>query len=212
MSFTSEVRTVDDAASLRALAHPCRLALLEALAVHGELTATEAADLVGESPANCSWHLRQLAKHGFIEEVPGATGRQRPWRKVGTVMEWHPSGADPAADEAARALTRVFMQRQFALITEAMGRPQPAGWTDAVMATQAITWLTEDEIRALEDAVFALVTAHRVRVADPATRPPGARPVRILALGVADDSLATLPDHPNDDPTDATTEEETRDA
>jgi DNA-binding transcriptional ArsR family regulator len=203
MSFTPDVRTVDDAASLRALAHPCRLALLEALAVHGELTATEAADLVGESPANCSWHLRQLAKHGFIEEVPGATGRQRPWRKVGTVMEWHESGADPAADEAARALTRVFMQRQFSLITEAMTRPQPPGWTDAVVATQAIAWLTEDEVRSLEDAVFALMTTHRERLTDPAARPPGARPVRILALGVADDALAHLPDAPDKETPDA---------
>lgn len=212
MSFTQDVRTVDDAASLRALAHPCRLALLEALAVHGELTATEAATLVGESPANCSWHLRQLAKHGFIEEAPGATGRQRPWRKVGTAMEWRESGADPAADEAARVLTRVFMQRQFSLITEAMARPQPPGWTDAVMATQAITWLTEDEIRSLEDEVFALVSAHRARVSDPAARPAGARPVRILALGVADDSLAHLTVAPTDSPADSTKDEEPQDA
>jgi DNA-binding transcriptional ArsR family regulator len=74
----------DDAKTIRALAHPVRIALLEALVDAGTLTATEAGEHVGESPANASFHLRQLAKYGFVEEAEGGTGRRRPWQLAGS--------------------------------------------------------------------------------------------------------------------------------
>src|SRR4051794_41920037 len=77
MSF-DRPREVTDPMAMRALAHPVRLALIEALADAGTLTATEAGERVGESPANASFHLRQLAKYGFVEEA-GTQGRRRPW-------------------------------------------------------------------------------------------------------------------------------------
>ena len=58
MSFDPP-REVSDPMAMRALAHPVRLALIEALADAGTLTATEAAERLGESPANASFHLRQ---------------------------------------------------------------------------------------------------------------------------------------------------------
>src|ERR1700683_4333725 len=66
--------------AIRALAHPVRWALLEALGQAGTLTATQASEMLGESPANCAFHLRTLAKYGFIEEAGGGRGRERPWR------------------------------------------------------------------------------------------------------------------------------------
>src|SRR3954463_3917488 len=74
-----QLREVTDPMAMRALAHPVRLALIEALADAGTLTATEAGERVGESPANASFHLRQLAKYGFVEDA-GAQGRRRPWK------------------------------------------------------------------------------------------------------------------------------------
>jgi len=71
---------VNDLLALRALTHPARQSLLRALAAAGSATATELAGQIGESPANCSWHLRQLARYGFVTEAGGGTGRQRPWR------------------------------------------------------------------------------------------------------------------------------------
>ena len=68
------VRDIADARSMRALAHPLRLRLLEYLALRGPLTATQCAELVGESPASCSFHLRQLAKYGFVEAGPASVG------------------------------------------------------------------------------------------------------------------------------------------
>lgn len=69
-----------DPRAMRALAHPVRLALMDALSLDGELTATQAPRIVGESPANCFFHFRQLAKYAFVEEAGGGAGRQRPWR------------------------------------------------------------------------------------------------------------------------------------
>lgn len=54
------------------MAHPVRVALLEALSLQGPMTATEAGERIGESPTTCSFHLRQLAKYGFVEEAGGA--------------------------------------------------------------------------------------------------------------------------------------------
>lgn len=69
-------RTLTDPQSLRALGHPVRLALLEAL-LAGPLTATQAGEIIGESPTTCSFHLRQLARYGFVEEAGGGAGRTR---------------------------------------------------------------------------------------------------------------------------------------
>src|ERR1700749_2883240 len=71
---------VTDARAMRALAHPLRVALLELMRRDGEITATRAAELLGESPGNMSWHLQTLAKYGYIEEAGGGRGRSRPWR------------------------------------------------------------------------------------------------------------------------------------
>ena len=62
-------RTLSDPRAMRALAHPPRLDLLELLFAEGPLTASECAARVGDSPASCSYHLRQLARWGFVEET-----------------------------------------------------------------------------------------------------------------------------------------------
>ena len=64
-----DLRQIDDARTLKALAHPVRVALIETLSVEGPMTATEAGERIGESPTTCSFHLRQLAKYGFVEEA-----------------------------------------------------------------------------------------------------------------------------------------------
>ena len=71
---------VSDPKMMRALAHPLRVALIEAIgqADSRTLTATEASELLGESPANCAFHLRTLAKYGFVEEAGGGAGGSGP--------------------------------------------------------------------------------------------------------------------------------------
>src|SRR5580693_3114647 len=96
-----EIRKVTDAQTLRALAHPVRIALIEALTLRGAMTATEVGELIGESPTTCSFHLRQLAKYGFVEEAGGGKGRARPWRitSIGmSVTTTHDPEAEIAGD------------------------------------------------------------------------------------------------------------------
>src|SRR5262252_8581356 len=99
---------ITDARAMRALAHPLRLALLEALMHAGTLTATQASELLGESPANCAFHLRTLAKYGFVEEAGGGRGRERPWRLRYRSLELVPPGLDPETRLAAHAAGSIW--------------------------------------------------------------------------------------------------------
>jgi hypothetical protein len=81
MAFPFAARN-QQAVALRGLAHPIRLQLLTLLADEGALTSTRASALMGETVANCSFHLRQLAKYGFVEATDGDDRRHHPWRLV----------------------------------------------------------------------------------------------------------------------------------
>src|SRR4051812_4794986 len=101
------IRRVSDTRALRALAHPLRVRLYEFVSREGTLTTTQASVLTGESTASCSFHLRQLAKYGFIEEAPGGRGRERPWRRTSAANQFGHVAADPdfaAAAELAGAI------------------------------------------------------------------------------------------------------------
>src|SRR5580704_1047189 len=63
---------LDNPRMMRALAHPARIAILQHLGLDGPATATECASVVGLSPSACSYHLRALARYGFIEEDPAS--------------------------------------------------------------------------------------------------------------------------------------------
>src|SRR5918999_1628004 len=79
-----------DPRRLRALAHPLRVRLLGLLRTDGPATATLLAKRVGESSGATSYHLRQLAAYGFVEDDPerGGAGRQRWWRSTHAYTEW----------------------------------------------------------------------------------------------------------------------------
>jgi predicted ArsR family transcriptional regulator len=87
-----------------ALAHPLRAALLGLLREHATLTSTEAARLLGHSSGLCSFHLRQLARYGYIEEAAQPRGRVRPWRLAVAGPDARPGS--PAGDDGFGALAR----------------------------------------------------------------------------------------------------------
>jgi DNA-binding transcriptional ArsR family regulator len=177
-----EPRQLTDPKSMRALAHPVRLALLEALADAPSLTATEAGELVGESAANASFHLRQLAKYGFVEEAEGATGRRRPWRirHLGTTYsDVHP---DAETARAARALSRVLHERYFARAKAAFAERHalPEDWRAVTGVNQMRLYLTADELAALDAEMRALLLT---RFGDRRVeRPAGTERVEILTM------------------------------
>ena len=108
---TRQRRRLTDAKEMRALAHPTRVAAIELLSREGPMTATQLGEMLDESPANISFHLRTLAKYGFVEEAPGGTGRERPWSRVGIGNSWELDSDDAATATAAVGLARHMAQR-----------------------------------------------------------------------------------------------------
>ena len=181
---TPGLRTITDTQTMRALAHPVRIALLEELIVGGPLTATEVGERIGESPTTCSFHLRQLARYGFVEEAGGGKGRARPWR-VTTVGISIAAGDDPEAELASGVLMRLVRERQ-------LGRYQtwletkasyPRRWREAAEDSEYLFYLTPEELKQLNEELFALLMPRaRERLTDPSQRPPGAVPVEMLLM------------------------------
>ena len=108
-------------------------------------------------------------------------------------MQWLDTDPDPEVEAASRALTEVFIDREVERIKRARLRPQTGDWSDSAIATQSLAWLTAQELAALSEGITELVVSYSGRVSDPAQRPPGARPVRLLALAARDDSLQVDP-------------------
>ncbi len=180
------LREVSDARAMRALAHPVRLSLLETLKLEGPLTATQAGERIEESPTTCSFHLRQLAKYGFVEEAGGGSGRARPWRMSARGLRFTTEHGDPEARLAAGALERMMRERQlerYQSWLESRGS-YPEAWREAAETSVHVLWMTADELEELNEELLALLLARfQERRADPAARPQGALPVELLIVG-----------------------------
>ncbi|NIK60099.1 winged helix-turn-helix domain-containing protein [Kribbella shirazensis] len=181
-------RRLNDPRELNALAHPVRMAIVELLSISGPLTATELADRLDETPANCSWHLRKLAQYGFVEEAEGGKGRQRPWQVPGLGFRWDTEHGTASIEErrAAQALSDVMMGRAMERLREANRRApkEPEEWREAQTGSEMVAWLTADELKEMNEAVGAVLRRYIERLTDPAQRPPGARLCEFVAWGV----------------------------
>lgn len=191
-----EQRTVQltEPRALRALAHPVRLKLIGLLRRVGPLTATQSGERIGESPASCSFHLRQLAKYGLVEEAGGGRGRERPWRATAVSTEWSARGGDDEADAAGAALSRVVLERYFESAIEWLDRrdSEDPQWVDAAELGDAIVYLTPEELLEVVGKIRALVEPYLERLEDRQPPPPAARPVNVIGIAFP------LPEEPGD--------------
>jgi DNA-binding transcriptional ArsR family regulator len=173
-----------DPERIRALAHPLRLRLLDLLDEHGELTATECAQLTGEGVPACSFHLRMLAKYGYIE-AGTRRGRDKPWRTAAASHgSFLPDLDDTASVRAVEALATLMVDREAERIRDwvgAVGSEDPA-WVAAATIRKASFWATADELADLSRQIQSLTDRFADRWADPSARPPGARPARLFAV------------------------------
>jgi hypothetical protein len=187
---------VTDPKAMRALAHPVRMALLELFEVAPTLTATQASEILGESPANCAFHLRTLAKYGFIEEVGGGRGRERPWRLTYRSLTIDSERLqDPQTRIAAEALGSAWLGRWLDRIRRTMGaRSWAPEWEAAVTASNNVRFLTPGEATELIGELRRVLDRYRDRTNEPALRPKGARPVEvsIFTYPLADSDGASL--------------------
>jgi hypothetical protein len=168
---------------MRAMTHPVRLALLEALTLEGPLTATQASELIGEPPNTCSFHFRQLAKYGFVEEAGPAPGRSRPWRLVPSGgMHFTDLHEDPSTAMAARELDAMLRQRYLARLDAfyATRSSLPREWQEVTGGSQATLYLTPAELRQVDEEIMAILDRYIERFIDPERRPEGAAPIEML--------------------------------
>lgn len=170
---------ITDPKAMRALAHPLRIRLLELVAVHGPITAARCAEFVDQSPSNCSFHLRTLAEHGYIERAEGATGRDRPWRIIDVTQNWARDPEEPDADAAASMLGEVFQEWEFGRIRDGRHLPVPDAWKGRLMEAGATLFLTPGEADELRAGYQRLIDPFISRITDPTLRPAGAEPVRV---------------------------------
>jgi DNA-binding transcriptional ArsR family regulator len=186
-TMSTERRTVTrltDPKALRALAHPLRLRLVGVLRLQGPLTATRAAELLGESSASTSFHLRQLAKYGLVEEAGGGRGRERPWRAT-SMFTGLPDVADtPELAAASGLLNAVIAEGYFEQVMRWLERREgePREWQEAAQFGDTFLWVTADELRELGREQEALLDRFLERQTRPELRPPGARLVSYLHL------------------------------
>ncbi len=176
--------TLTDPRALRAMAHPTRLELIGLLRRGGPLTATQAGEQIGESPASCSFHLRQLAKYGLVEEAGGGRGRERPWRATAISTEWPVFGESEEARAAGEMLSRVVVERYFESALEWLERQptEPPEWAEAALFGDALVYMTVEEMREVEGQIRKLFEPYLKRLEESAPRSEGSRPVSVIAL------------------------------
>jgi predicted transcriptional regulator len=201
-----EPMKITDPTVMRALAHPVRMALIELFGVHATLTATQASEALGESPANCAFHLRTLAKYGFVEEAGGGRGRERPWKAATKSLRIRLSSSELDSEQAqvaAGALEQVWHDRWFTRIREVfVNRRWSPEWEDAAGSSQTLAFLTPAELQTVQDEINAVLARHWDEGRrDPARRPAGALPVEIVTFAYPRQDLAApLPADDNDAP------------
>ena len=153
---------VTDVRALRALAHPVRNRLLGQLRVNGPATASGLGRAIGESSGSTSYHLRQLAAYGFVEEVEGqGTARERWWRARHRMTSWQPSdiegqeGGAEVEDELLRM--QLDVRGRVLRAWQTQRHELDAAWTAAASLNDHVLRLRPDQTRALADELNAVL-------------------------------------------------------
>jgi DNA-binding transcriptional ArsR family regulator len=167
-------------AAVRALAHPARLTVIDALYAGEVLTATECAERAGVTPSAMSYHLRALEKAGLVVRAePRGDARERPWKRAGVDLRIDlgrtpDAEANPASLAAAELLVAQSLeldgQRLLRSLRADAALPSGAGRGSTYNRDQIL--ITRDELREVTSRIDAVLAPYRkVNRADP---PPDA--------------------------------------
>jgi len=171
---------ISDPKAIRALAHPLRLDLLQLLGAGGSATAAQCGRVLGVSQASCSFHLRQLAKYGFVEDAgPGRDRRERQWRVAHSRLSVRiGTGSDLAVRQEIEALV---VQREMQAIIDYSRRPDGADpeWQHKAGIVSAMAVLSPDDAAAIKEKWITLLTPYISRARTEGSQlQPGQRHVR----------------------------------
>ena len=153
---------VTDVRALRALAHPLRSKLLGLLRLHGPATASQLGRAVGESSGSTSYHLRQLAAYGFVEEVEGeGTARERWWRARHRLTSWRADDieAQEGGAEVEDELIRIQLDVRGRVLRAWRDQREALGpaWAAAASLNDHVLRLRPDQARELADELNAVL-------------------------------------------------------
>jgi DNA-binding transcriptional ArsR family regulator len=171
-------RHITEPEAIEALAHPVRLELIDYLMAQGPATASTCARAVGDTPSNCSYHLRVLARVGLVEEATSKDGRERPWRALITGFDADVEGE--MSPEAAELLA-LALQRDQRMVREHLARRDalPKRWRSADVYSTYTLRLDPNELRDLNAKLDALIRPYIA-----ATREGAPRGSAIVHLGL----------------------------
>jgi len=172
-----------DLASLKVLAHPLRVQIIDTLSQYGPFTASGLAERLGESSGATSYHLRQLAKHDFVREVEGrGTARERWWERIpgGISVDTRIVSDSIAGQTAADLVLRQWQENSALLLRTFIARGLevlPSEWIDESVTSTANVRLTVEQLAALSADVRRVIddVVDRYRYQEG----PGAQPVQI---------------------------------
>jgi DNA-binding transcriptional ArsR family regulator len=153
------VRRITDLEVLKGLAHPVRQRLYRLLGRIGPATNTMLARELGDAdPGLISYHLRELARHGFVEDVPdmGRDRRERWWRLVPGTMTW--SELDftaPGMRDAVDWIKKSTIGAEFEQLArfERSRDSWSARWQQAATNSKSYLYLAPEELDALCEEV-----------------------------------------------------------
>lgn len=170
-----------DPARLKALAHPLRVRMYDLLADGGPATASQLAAAVGESSGTTSYHLRVLAKHGFIEEDPARGDRRDRWWRVrpgGYNLDAERLMEEPGTSAALRIAAGQLWQNAARQLERwyTTADTWDVEWLRSSVSTTMRFEGTAEELAELRDEVVAVLQRFRARVVD-RTPPPGSERV-----------------------------------
>jgi DNA-binding transcriptional ArsR family regulator len=153
---------VTDVRALRALAHPLRNRLLGQLRLNGPATASQLGRVVGESSGATSYHLRQLAAYGFVEEAEGrGNARERWWRARHRMTSWHAADilAQEGGAEVEDELIRMELDVRGRILSawQAQKAELDPAWTAAASLNDYGMRLRPEEARALTEELDAVL-------------------------------------------------------
>ena len=153
-------RIEPDTMALRALAHPVRMRMLGLLRMEGPTTATRLAERLGLNSGATSYHLRQLSRHGFIEEdETRGNARDRWWRARHESTEFHTDATDGDALDAAIGFAEAALQAQIVQMKRALARHGELSqeWRKASTLSDITIPLTAEAAQALVQRINEVI-------------------------------------------------------
>lgn len=167
---------VHDPRTLRAIAHPVRNRILTELTATGPARAADLAKDLGIPANQASFHLRQLAKYGVVQEAPEAARdrRDRVWKVVaegGYTINLRELEEAPATRAASVVWRTNFERWAHAVLSAALRRDARTEGTVVSISDTALR-LTDDEARSMVQDLDEVITmwAQRTRGRDPQRR------------------------------------------